>query len=94
KDPVAELTKPQEQSKKGSVVERFNAQALEQEYADQDDAPDTNMSDEDRVETETTLNKKFQKEYDITPTKEDEDSLEDDILKDKITELLLDSHAI
>ena len=93
KDPLLELEKPQDTAKKGSIYDRFNAQALDQEYADMDDAPDFN-ADSEYIETETTLGKKFQKEYDITPTKDDEDSLEGDVAKDKITELLLDSHAV
>lgn len=94
KDPLLELAKPQDNTaKKGSVYDRFNAQALDQEYADMDDAPDFN-ADNEYVETETTLGRKFQKEYDITPTNDDEDSLEGDVAKDKITEILLDSHAI
>ena len=88
--PAPTLEKP------SSVADRFKE--LDQEYADMDDMP---YQDEEPVEkkpeydNETTLNRKFVKEYDITPDSEtDEDSLESDAVKDKVAEILLDSHAV
>lgn len=79
-----------------STLERYKE--LDQEYADMEDMP---YIDEEPVEqkpeydNETSLNKKFVKEYDITPDHEaDEDSLESDAVKDKVAELLTDSHAL
>ena len=89
KDPLATLLKPQ------SSLDRFSE--LEQEYADMDDMPafnDHGQYADEPTETEATLNVKFQKEYDITPNKEDEDSLEGDMVKDHLVELMTDSHAI
>jgi len=76
------------------VAER--ARELAQEYADQDDLPmDSEPVDKPQYDNERTLNLKFSKEYDVTPTHEEqEDSLEGDIVKDKAVELLADSHAI
>ena len=82
-------------AKTNTVAERFAE--LDKEYADMDDLPYTDGEplDEPEYDSETTLNRKFVKEYDITPTVEaDEDSLESDAVKDKITEILTDSHAI
>lgn len=43
-------------------------------------------------DTETTLNRKFAKEYDITPTHDEQEvSLEGDMVKDKVIELMTDS---
>lgn len=89
KEPLATLVNPQ------SSLERFSE--LEQEYADMDDMPafnDHGQYADEPTETEATLNVKFQKEYDITPDKEDEDSLEGDMVKDHLVELMTDSHAI
>lgn len=89
KEPTAALTKT------NTVADRFAE--LDQEYADMDDLPymDSEPVSKPQYDTETTLNKKFAKEYDITPTNEgDEDSLENDLVKDKVMELMTDSHAI
>lgn len=90
KEPIPTFT-----PKTTTVAERF-AQ-LDQEYADMDDLPymDSEPVSKPQYDTEETLNKKFAKEYDITPTHEaDEDSLENDIVKDKVMELITDSHAL
>ncbi len=78
-----------------TVADRFKDE-LAQEYADQDDLPmDNEPIEKPQYDNERTLNLKFAKEYDITPTHEEqEDSLEGDIVKDKAVELLADSHAI
>jgi hypothetical protein len=56
---------------------------------------DSEPHDEPKYDNETTLNRKFVKEYDITPTHEaDDDSVESDMVKDKVMELMTDSHAI
>lgn len=78
-----------------TVADRFKDE-LAQEYADQDDLPmDNEPIEKPQYDNERILNLKFAKEYDITPTHEEqEDSLEGDIVKDKAVELLADSHAI
>ncbi len=56
---------------------------------------DSEPVDKPQYDNERTLNLKFSKVYDVTPTHEEqEDSLEGDIVKDKAVELLADSHAI
>jgi len=81
--------------KNENVAEKFKG--LAQEFADLDDLPpmDSEPVDMPSYDTETTLNRKFAKEYDITPSHdEQEDSLEGDMVKDKVIELMTDSHAI
>lgn len=80
-----------------SAIDRFVD--LKQECADQDNAPPAfndygQYADEEIIDTEAIVSKKFVKEYDITPDKEDEDSLEVDMVKDHLVELMTDSHAI
>lgn len=80
-----------------TAYDRFAA--LDQEYADQDDMPafeDMGQyadQEEGEIETEASLNVKFPK-YDITPSKEEEESVEGEVIKDAAFEALLDSHAL
>lgn len=93
KDPVAAL----ENSHK-SAASRFdeiiNNEEHYEEILDARTSSDKKKYAEDALETEATINVKFKKEYDITPDKEDEDSLDGDIIKDKAVEILTDTHAI
>lgn len=92
------IAKGKEPISNTTAVERFNnSEALDKEYADMDDLPysDETPYNKSDYDNETTLNRKFTKEYDITPENErDEDSIESDVVKDKVAELLTDSHAI
>lgn len=92
---IAKGKEPQPLATTPNIADKFKG--LAQEFADLDDLPpmDSEPVDMPTYDTETTLNRKFAKEYDITPTHdEQEDSLEGDMVKDKVIELMTDSHAI
>lgn len=81
-----------------STLERFKELEAEGQYEESFDQDFNDhgqyADDEEQVETDGTLNNKFKKEYDITPEKEDEDSLGSDVIKDHALSVMADSHAI